>query len=243
MLRGLSRRVVQSQEVEREHVALELHDHITDALCIILIRLRVMTGHLPVRARASRREAAVISGLVEEAAENVERISSRLRPSVLGILGLVPALRGANAGFVKRTGLDLKFACGRLPGRVSAAAELALFRILEEVLENVERHAHARHVTVRLEQAGAFLQLTIRDDGVGFDTNRGPIQGQERSAFGLFGLEERATSVAGRVRIKSAPHAGTEVVVRIPLVSAQKAARPGRPDGALRVSPPPARSR
>jgi two-component system NarL family sensor kinase len=221
MLRGLSRRVLQAQEVERENVALELHDHITEALCIILIRLRIMTGNLPVQATSSREEAAVISGLVERAAENVERISSRLRPGVLGILGLVPALRGAIAGFVKRTGLDLKLACGRLPGRVSAVAELVLFRILEEVLENVERHAHARHVTVRLEPTGAFMQLTIRDDGVGFDTNRGPIQGKERGAFGLFGLKERATSVGGSVQIKSAPLAGTQVIVRIPLVNAR----------------------
>jgi len=224
MLRGLWRRVLRAQEVEREDVALELHDHIAQTLCSILIRLEIMTGNLPAQARASREEAAVISGLVEEAAENVERISSRLRPSVLGILGLVPALRGAIAGFVKRTGLDLKLACGRLPGRVSAEAELMLFRILEEALENVERHAHARSVTVSLEQTGAFMQLTIRDDGVGFDTNRGPARGKERGAFGLLGLKERAKSVGGSVRIKSAPLAGTQVVVRIPLVKALQAA-------------------
>jgi two-component system NarL family sensor kinase len=243
MRRGLSRRLLQAQEVEREHVALELHDHITQALCSILIRLEIMTGNLPAQATESREEAAVISGLVEEAAENVERISSRLRPSVLGILGLIPALRGAITGFVKRTGLDLKLACGRLHGRVTAEAELALFRILEEALQNVERHAHARHVTVQLEQTGAFMQLTIRDDGVGFETKRGPARGKVRGAFGLLGLEERATSVGGSVRIKSAPLAGTQIVVRIPLVKAPEPVNAGRAGSALQLPFPPAHSR
>jgi two-component system NarL family sensor kinase len=235
MLRGLSRRLLQAQEIEREHVALELHDHITQALCAILIRLEIMTGNLPVRARASREEAAEISRLVGEAAENVERISSKLRPSVLGILGLVPALRGAITGFVKRTGLDLKLGCVRPPGRVSAEAELVLYRILEEALKNVERHAHARHVTVRLEQTGAFMQLTIEHDGLGFDTNHGPARRTERDAFCLLGLEERAASVGGSVRIKSAPLAGTQIAVRIPLVKTLEAAKAGRAGGSLQL--------
>jgi len=227
MLRGLSRSLLQGQEVERKHVAVELHDHITQNLCAVLMRLEIMMGNLPSQFRASREEVAVISGLVGEAAENVERISNRLRPGVLGILGLVPALLGAIAGFVKRTGLILKLDCARLPGHVSAEAELVLYRILEEALKNVEWHAHARHVTVRLEQTGAFMQLTIRDDGVGFDTNRRPAGRKERSAFGLLGLEERAATVGGSVRIKSAPLAGTQIAVRIPLVKALKAGRAG----------------
>lgn len=227
MLRGLSRRLLQAQEVERQHVAVELHDHITQALCAILMRLEIMTGNLPAKARASRKEAAVISGLVEEAAENVERISRKLRPSVLGILGLVPALRGAIAGFVKRTGLDLKLGCMRLPGRVSAESELVLYRILEEALKNVERHANAHHVTVRLEQTGDFMQLTIEDDGPGFDTNRRPARRKERDVFCLLGLQERAASVGGSVRIKSAPLAGTQIAVRIPLVKMLEAVNAG----------------
>lgn len=220
MLHGLSRRLLQSQEVERQHVAVELHDHITQALCAILMRLEIMTGNLPAQARASRKEAAVISGLVEKAAENVERISRKLRPSVLGILGLVPALRGAIAGFVKRTGLDLKLRCVRVPGRVSAASEVVLYRILEEALKNVERHANARHVKVNLGQTGGFMQLTIEDDGLGFDTNRSPARRGNRDEFCQLGLEERAASVGGSVRTQSAPLAGTRVAVRIPLVKA-----------------------
>jgi two-component system NarL family sensor kinase len=227
MLRSLSRRLLQAQEVERQHVAVELHDHITQALCAILIRLEIMTGNLPAQAKASREEAAVISGLVEEAAENVERISSRLRPSVLGILGLIPALRGAITGFVKRTGLDLKLACVQIPGRLSAKAELVLYRILEEALKNVEKHAHVRHVRVRLEKAGAFMQLTIEDDGRGFDMNCRPAKRQERDAFCLVDLQERAASVGGSVRIKSAPLAGTQIAVRIPLVKTLEAVKAG----------------
>jgi len=225
MLRGLSRRLLQAQEIERQHVALELHDHITQALCAILMRLEIMTGNLPAQAQASREEAAVISGLVEEAAESVERISSKLRPSVLGILGLIPALRGAIAGFVKRTGLDLKLACVLIPGRVSAKAELVLYRILEEALKNVEKHADVRRVTVRVEKAGVFMQLTIEDDGRGSEMNCRPTRLKERDAFCLVDLQERAASVGGSVRIKSAPLAGTRITVRIPLVKTLEAVK------------------
>lgn len=235
MLRGLSRGLLQAQEVERQHVAVELHDHITQALCAILFRLKIMTGNLPAEARASREEAGVISGLVEEAAENVERISSKLRPSVLGILGLVPALRGAIAGFVKRTGLDLKLGCVRPPERVSAESELVLYRILEEALRNVERHANAHHVTVRLEQTGDFLQLTIEDDGPGIDPKHRPGRRKEKDAFCLLGLEERAASVGGSVRITSAPLAGTQIVVCIPLVKTPEPIKAGHPGSPLPV--------
>lgn len=202
-------------------MAVELHDHITQALCAILFRLEIMTGNLPAQATASR--VAVIGGWSKT--ENVERISSKLRPGVLGILGLVPALRGAVAGFVKRTGLDLKLGCARLPGRVSAESELVLYRILEEALKNVERHANAHHVTVHLEQTGDSLQLTIEDDGPGFDMNRRPARRKERDAFCLLGLEERAASVGGSVTINSAPLAGTQIAVRIPLVKTLQAVK------------------
>ncbi len=107
--------------------------------------------------------------MLSRTAEEVERIWRSLWSHELDKLGLVPALEKANAEFVERTGVSLQMDCAALDERLPAEAELALYRILQEALNNVERHARARHVTVHLTKPDGFIQLTIKDDGIGFD--------------------------------------------------------------------------
>jgi PAS domain S-box-containing protein len=216
MLRTLTHRVVQAQEAERGRVALELHDNITQLLCAVLARWAALANKLPAREKASRGEVMKLSEMLGQTAEEVERISRNLRPSVLDELGLVPALRATCTEFADRTGVSLKLACKPLTGRLPAEGELALYRILQNALENVEKHARARHVTVCLRQR-AFVQLTINDDGIGFDPDHHAAGRKGKGGLGLLSMRERATYVGGALKIKSVRGAGTKIEVLIPL--------------------------
>jgi signal transduction histidine kinase len=107
--------------------------------------------------------------------------------------------------------------CVKLIARLPADTELALYRILQETLKNVEKHARARHVTVHLTKPGDFVQLTINDDGMGFDPDHHPARRKGKGGFGLLGMRERATYVGGVLKVKSVRRSGTEIEIRIPL--------------------------
>jgi two-component system NarL family sensor kinase len=229
LLRALSHRLVQVQEAERGHVALELHDRLTQLHCAILFRSQALSNRLSAREGPLKREARKLRELAGQAADEVERISRELRPSVLDQLGLVAVLRGAGKEFAKRTGVSVKLACVELTARLPSGAELALYRILQEALKNVEQHARARHVTVSLAPQGTFVQLAIKDDGVGFDPDHYATGRKGKRGLGLLGMRERATYVGGVFKIKSAGRAGTEIEVRIPVTP--RAPAPGGTDG------------
>jgi PAS domain S-box-containing protein len=217
LLRALTQRVVQVQEAERGRVALELHDHITQLLCAVLVRSQVLADKLQANDGPSKREAVKLREMLGQTADAVERISRNLRPSVLDELGLVAVLRDTSTDFAHRTGVALKLTCGPLLTRLPADIELTLYRILQEALNNVEKHAHAGHVTVNLKKQGDSVQLTIKDDGVGFDMKHHPARRKKTGVLGLFGMHERAAYVDGLLKLKSRPCAGTEIEVRIPL--------------------------
>lgn len=217
MLRALSHHIVQAQEAERGRVALELHDHITQLLCAILIRSKTLAAKLSTGNPTTRKEALKLSEMLGETAEEVERISRGLRPGVLELMGLVAVLRDTSADFTERTGVPHKLDCAQLTSRLSADIELALYRILQEALKNVEKHASARHVMVRLTKRSNIVQLVIADDGNGFDSER-PLGGKiQKSGLGLIAMRERATYVGGTLKVKSNCRSGTEIEIRIPL--------------------------
>jgi PAS domain S-box-containing protein len=237
MLRALTHRVVQVQEAEGGRVALELHDNVTQLLCAVLARWAALANKLSARSpreiilaggsrataaaisrgeKASRGEVMKLSEMLGQTVEEVQRISRNLRPSVLDELGLVPALRATCTEFADRTGVSLKLACKPLTVRLPAEGELALYRILQKALENVEKHARARHVTVRLRQR-TFVQLTIHDDGIGFDPEHHAARRKGMGGLGLLSMRERATYVGGALKIKSVRGAGTKIEVLIPL--------------------------
>jgi len=245
MLRALAHRVVQVQETESGRVALELHDHITQNLCAVLARWAVLANKLPARSpreiilaggsrataaaisrgeKASRDEVMKLSQMLGQTVEEVQRISRNLRPSVLDELGLVPALRAHCTEFANRTGVSLKLAFKPLTARLPVEGELALYRILQKALENVEKHARARHVTVRLRQR-TFVQLTIHDDGIGFDPEHHAPRRKGNGGLGLLSMRERAKYVGGDFKIKSVRGAGTEIEVLIPLPPGATAAK------------------
>jgi PAS domain S-box-containing protein len=217
LLRALTHRVVQAQESERGRVALELHNGITQLLCAVLIRCQALGAGISPHDLPSKREAIQLREMLGRAAEEVERISRGLRAGVLDELGLVPVLRATSTEFAERTGVSIKLTCPPWGERLPADTELTLYRIFQEALRNVETHARARHVSVRLRRQTGFVHLGITDDGIGFDPDHRSARQKETDGLGLLSMRERATYVGGAIRIVSARRAGTTIEVRIPL--------------------------
>ncbi len=222
-LRSLTHRVVQVQEAERGRVALELHSHITQLLCAVLVRSQTLADKLPAGDGLARQEAIKLREMLGEAASEVERISRHLRPSVLDDLGLVAVLRDTSNEFAQRMGVALELECVKLTARLPADVELTFYRILQEALRNVEQHARARQVSVRLTKHGGSVQLTIQDDGRGFDPKKNyPNTQNGKGGLGLLSMRERASYVGGTLKVTSARRAGTEIEVSIPLPPGSK---------------------
>jgi PAS domain S-box-containing protein len=217
-LQNLSQQLVEAQETERRHIARELHDEIGQVLTVLKIDLQGIKRSPDALPFAARLEGTV--GIVEQALQQVRNLSLDLRPSLLDDLGLVPALRWYVDRLARRAGLAVQFAADRLEKRLPADVETTCFRIVQEALTNVMRHAQAQQVSVELRRRDEDLLVVIRDDGVGFDL-RHTLQRTERGAsLGLLGMQERVHLVGGQIEIESAPTRGTEVRIRFPMSKA-----------------------
>ncbi len=223
LLRSFSHALMQVQETERTQVATELGENISQLLSCTLIRCQALAGGLPASASGFREEVIEFAQLLRTTAEEVNRISADLRPHGLEILGLASALRGVVAEFAERMGLSIKVNFAKMTTRLPARAELALYRVLQEALRNVEQHAKARHVTVTLARRGAVVQLAIRDDGVGFDASAQQGHGMQAGRFGLLSMRERARAVSGSLNVKSTTSGGTEIRLNVPVISEESA--------------------
>jgi PAS domain S-box-containing protein len=209
-----SRRLIQAQEAERQKIARELHDEIGQILTAVKINLHKIQRSFDTTEWSPRIEESV--DVVDEALSRVRELSLSLRPALLDDLGLVAALRWYIERFALRTGIKTDLT-GRLDqGRLSRELEIACFRITQEALTNVARHARATRAIVELEQAPDALRLTITDDGTGFDVNSFDRQS---SAIGLLGMTERALAIKGAVTIDSKLGKGTKVLVSFRLAN------------------------
>ena len=217
LLRELSHRLVQAQEMERGSLSRELHDHITQLLCAVVVRSQLLADKISDRDAPARQEAQKLCAMLGHAAGEVERISRNLRPSVLRELGLAAVVRSEGAAFAKRTGVPLQVTCGKLSAKLPAETELTFYRILQEALKNVEQHARAKQVAAHLTQSRGLVKLVIQDDGIGFDAERPPSRRKARRGFGLIHLRERVASVGGVLIVKSSPGQGTTIHTQIPI--------------------------
>lgn len=213
MLQSFSKRLIEAQETERRRVARELHDEIGQALTAIKLNLQALpTSSCPA---PQLRDSAEI---VDRALRQVRELSLDLRPSQLDDLGLVVALRWHVDRESRRAGLNSEFVADLLPEtRLPPELETACFRIAQEALTNVVRHARASRVRVDLRWRDSELHLRIRDDGIGFDLSAVKARRISDLSLGLRGMQERALIVGGRLEIDSSPSGGTEIYARIPL--------------------------
>lgn len=201
-------------ELERRRIARALHDEVAQLLAVVQLALEEVRAEVPASARSRFAEAVE---RIDEAGGRVRRIAHELRPSVLDDLGLVPALEFLAAGAGGRGGLEVTVE-GSPGARLPHAAETALYRIAQEALSNVVRHACARRAEIRLEAHDGAVRLTVRDDGGGFDLERARRPGTAN--LGLAGIEERVRALGGSLEIRTAPGTGTELRVRMPLAVA-----------------------
>jgi signal transduction histidine kinase len=214
-LQVLSRRLVETQETERRHIARELHDEIGQTLTLAQLNLQAVLAQPETTAAQPRLQECLAA--VERVLEQVHDISLNLRPSLLDDLGLEPALRwytNRQAGLV---GLKAEFVAAPLPRRLDPRLETECFRIAQEALTNVVRHAQAKSVKVTLKHRQDRLELRVRDDGVGFDVAAGRERAVRGSSLGLLSMEERAALLGGGLEIKSAPGHGAEIHAWLPL--------------------------
>nr|NIV33932.1 GAF domain-containing protein [Anaerolineae bacterium] len=219
-LRGhLLRKVITAQEEERRRIARELHDEAGQALTSLLIGLRAMgrTGSL----EQVQALAADLRKVVTQTLDGVHELALELRPSVLDDLGLVPALARYVQSCPARFGFQVDFVTAKMDEqRLPQEAETTLYRITQEALTNVARHANAGHISVLLERRRGAVVLVVEDDGQGFDVAQVMASPHRRERLGLYGIEERASLAGGQVTVESSPDAGTTITVEIPLEAA-----------------------
>jgi PAS domain S-box-containing protein len=215
-LRQLPRRIIEAQETERLRVAREMHDGVNQVIASVKMRLRKVEGHVATLSPAAREILARCDKLLVRALEENRRIAHNLRPSDLDELGLVAACRNFCKEFQTRTNLVVRCNLAPMGGHLVPATELNLFRILQESLTNVEKHARARTVRLRLSFQGDFVTLRIQDDGCGFPSQRSRTGRRRWRGIGLTNMRERALSLGGTFEVQSTPKKGTIVNVCIP---------------------------
>ena len=220
-LRTLSRRLLTAQEEERRRLARELHDEVGQVLTAVKIQLQTLlrSGATPAPGRL---QAAVDS--VDHAIGGLRILAFNLRPAILDDLGLSAALRWQGDRFAAETGTEVSLNIERLEGRLPTEVETACFRVAQEALTNVARHARATHVDVELRlgppEEPDGLALRIRDDGAGFEQADARRRMAEGGCMGLSGMEERVRLAGGRFEVRSRPGEGTAVWVHFGGVTA-----------------------
>jgi len=220
-LHVLSRRLVEVQETERRHLARELHDEIGQALTVAELNLQAMLQSPGTDALAPRLKESL--EVVEHVLEQVHDLSLNLRPSMLDDLGLEPALRWYTDRQAALAGLHAEVRADPLEQRLDPMIETECFRVAQEALTNVVKHAKARTVIVEVTTNDQQLHLSVRDDGVGFDVASVREQAVRGASLGLLSMEERAVLAGGGLQYHATPGQGTEVHAWFPLKWAQPA--------------------
>jgi len=204
------RRVVAGQELERQRLARELHDETGQALTSILLGLKaVEEAHAPGEMHAA---AAGLRELVVATLQDVRRLAVELRPKALDDFGLVAALERLGNTFSEATGIQVQLEASLRNERLPAEMETTLYRIVQEALTNIVKHARARNVSILIVRRDGRVTAVVEDDGEGFDPNAVSAEG-----LGLLGMRERVALIDGRLTLESSAGAGTTLAVEVPL--------------------------
>jgi PAS domain S-box-containing protein len=214
-LRQVSRRVLEVQEEERKKISRELHDVVAQTLTGINLRLANLKKAAALNTKGIERAIAHTQQLVEHSVKMVHRFARELRPTVLDDLGLIPALHTFMKGFKEETGIHVALSAFAAIEQVNGDKRTVLYRIVQEALTNVARHAQASRAEVKIQKLGGAICMEIEDDGKGFQTER-VLQAKARKRLGLLGMRERVEMVGGTFSIESIPGKGTTVHAEIP---------------------------
>lgn len=215
--RDLLHQVVTAQEQERQRIARDLHDSTGQALTALGLGFAAVRDGVQNNPDVAIRQVDQLKKLSMQALEELRDLISNLRPSVLDNLGLVPALQNHVKEFENRTAVPVELLVNGRRRRLPPEMETIIFRLVQEALTNVSRHAAAHQVNIQLNFQPDTLQLTIQDDGRGFDPEQALNPHNKRRAWGLLGMRERVSLVQGQLHIHAAPNQGTTLQIAIPL--------------------------
>ncbi len=213
-LRKLSEMVINAQEAERRRIARDLHDSVNQLLSTVTFRMGMIGEAVAASHQELTEDCEKAKQLLTKGIDEIHRISEGLRPSELDALGLAAALRSLCREFQQKTKLKLRFDLDLSSKRLSDGVELTLYRIIQEALNNIEKHSGASEASLRLAESGPNLNLTIHDNGKGLEA----LAEKRKSGMGLLNMRERAAFLGGTFSIRSTQKEGTEIAVRIPLL-------------------------
>ena len=216
-LRALSERAINAQEEERRAIAQSLHDDTGQALSMLVIHLDRIDERISPERKQLKKQVADARELAANSLTELRHILSGLRPAILDDLGLVPAIRWFTRTNLEPIGIRVIVKAPSIPLGLSSAITTTLFRIVQEAINNIVRHAGAGTVTIVLQLNDGMVQLRVEDDGRGFDPQNTSRDAVELQKLGLLGIRERAELLGGQVEIESAPEKGTRLQVLIPL--------------------------
>lgn len=212
-LQQLSARLVDAQETERRTISRELHDQVGQTLNALLVDAANLAKRIPEEDGISRRYLENIRAFADSSVNSLRDIALLLRPSMLDDLGLIPALEWQAREVSRRSGIKVKVLAEKVPDSLPDAVRTCVYRVVQETLHNVSRHSGARSATVTVRQTDASLELSVEDDGHGFDPGR-------TRGLGLLGMEERVKQLGGHLEIQSQPGKGTALRVTLPVAVA-----------------------
>jgi signal transduction histidine kinase len=217
IMRGeLFRRVVAAQEAERQRIARDLHDETGQSLTAIGMGLRGLAGKLSPRNKDALGTLHTLEGLTADSLKELQRLISDLRPSHLDDLGLSAALRWYAGRIQEHAPVNVRVDIVGEECNLDEAMKIAIFRIIQESLNNIIKHAHATQANIYLRFEEKNVRIDVRDNGIGFDLERAKQQRASRPSLGLAGMQERAALLGGTVSVQSRPGYGTEVEALIP---------------------------
>jgi signal transduction histidine kinase len=215
-LHQLSRGIISAQEEERKRIARELHDEHGQAVSLIKIRLDHLSRNWEKKLPPPvSRELAEINRLLSQNIQDIRRLITALRPSMLDDLGLIPTLRWWLSRFENETGISTDLSLPRKWDRIPDQARTIVYRIIQESLTNTARHSAATRVKVTLKKRNGHLLAEIEDNGIGFRVEK--VMSRPSESIGLMGIEERVALLGGKTEIKSQPGKGTRIRVELPL--------------------------
>jgi len=213
----LSKRLIDLLEKERRQIAMELHDHIGQNLTSCKIDLEIIHDRLEDSKSELRPQVKAIQEKAVQIMKDIKSISHGLRPTMIDALGIVSSFKNLFSEIKQQTGMEIRFFNRGIPKRFEEEKELAIYRITQESLTNVIRHARAKNVFVNLVKKDDNLSLSVEDDGVGFNLDKAMKTTKGKGPLGLLIMKERAIQLDGEFTIESQPGKGTHVLVEIPL--------------------------
>lgn len=224
-LRNLSSQLLHVQEEERGRLSRELHDEVGQALALMDLNLAILKKKRTVERTLLQEKIADTQHLLATTRNTVHRFARELRPAMLDELGLLPALRAYLKAFADRTGLRVSFVGVTEAEKLNPEQKTVLYRVAQEGLTNVAKHAHAHKVNVSLRALQDRIQMEIKDDGRGFPVDRRPASPVIRR-LGLLGMRERVRLIHGQCSVNSCRGKGTTIVVDVPVRAGNGSAKP-----------------